>query len=76
MYRDWHINMDSFSGTCPSNWEEIADYLNDIIEAREDLFEDGELTLDGRDFIDRLWEQYCSGDLPDAPKPAGINGED
>lgn len=76
MYMDWHINMDSFGDTCPSNWEEIADYLNAIIEAKEDLFEDGELTRDGRDFIEQLWEQYCSGDLPDAPKPVGINGED
>lgn len=71
-----YINMDYFGDTCPSNWEEIADYLNAIIEAKEDLFEDGELTRDGRDYIEQLWEQYCSGDLPDAPKPVGINGED
>lgn len=54
------ITMDSFGSECPSNWEEIADFLNAIIEERgieNDL-----------DELDQLWEDYCNGDIPGAPE--------
>ena len=74
------ITMDSFGDTCPANWEEIADYLNEIISGYvaeatntdengvEYITRDDELALDER--VAALWESYCSGDLPDAPKPS------
>ena len=54
------ITMDSFGSMLPENWEEIADFLNAIIEERgieNDL-----------DDLARLWEDYCSGDIPGAPE--------
>ena len=55
------INVDSFGSDCPVNWEEIAAYLNAII------MEKG--IADDYDETQTLWEQYCNGDLPEAPKP-------
>lgn len=70
MFIDYHITMDSFGQDCPNNWEEIADYLNSIIDSMDGITdENGELTLDGREKIDTIWETYCSGDMPEAPKP-------
>lgn len=70
MYNDYHITMDSFGADCPANWSEIADHLNGIIDNMEGIVDDfNELTPDGREQIDRLWEQYCAGELLDAPKP-------
>ena len=63
MYNDYTITMDSFGDTCPANWEEIADYLNALIDEIPD-------DEDKRDKVDALWEVFCSGDLPDAPKPS------
>ena len=65
-----HITMDSFGQDCPSNWEEIAEYLNSIIDNMDDIVDEyGEITLSGRDKIDALWEQYCAGELGEAPAP-------
>lgn len=71
MYNDYHITMDSFGPTCPSNWEDIADHLNAIIDDLPDITDPdtGDLTPEGREKIDALWEAYCAGDLPDAPAP-------
>lgn len=71
MYTDYHITMDSFGETCPANWEQIAAHLNAIIDDMPDVTDPdtGELTVEGREQIDALWERYCSGDLPDAPAP-------
>lgn len=65
------FDMDSFGADCPENWEEIASYLNDAVENMGDeIFDEfGELTLEGRDQVDDLWERYCAGDIEDAPKP-------
>lgn len=52
------INVESFGSELPMNWEEIAAYLNDIIEERG-LTESSE--------INELWEQYWNGDVPGAP---------
>lgn len=54
------ITMDSFGSECPSNWEEIADFLNAIIEERGIENDPEEL--------DQLWEDYCNGDIPGAPE--------
>ncbi len=70
MYYDYHITMDSFGSECPRNWEEISNYLNDIIDNMERITDEfGELTMEGREQINALWERYCSGDIADAPKP-------
>lgn len=67
---DYNITMESFGQTCPENWEEIANYLNDIIDCMEGITDDlGDLTPEGRDKIDMLWEQYCAGELENAPRP-------
>ena len=54
------ITMDSFGSECPSNWEEIADFLNALIEERGIENDPEEL--------DQLWEDYCNGDIPGAPE--------
>lgn len=70
-----HIYMDSFGQECPANWQEIADYLNEKIDALEDITDsNGVLTADGRDEVDQIWEDYWnayhSDALPeDAPVP-------
>ncbi len=70
MYNEYHITMDSFGQDCPANWEQIAAYLNSIIDSMDGITdENGELTPDGREQIDTLWEQYCAGDLHGAPAP-------
>lgn len=74
MLEEYRITMDSFGQDCPTNWEEIADYLNGIIDNLEDITDDdGELTVDGREKISAIWENYWSdyhaGELKDAPVP-------
>ena len=70
MFNDYHITMDSFGDTCPTNWEEIANHLNAIIDSMEDITdENDELTAEGREKVDALWESYCAGNLTDAPTP-------
>lgn len=67
---DYHYTMDSFGSECPKNWEEIADFLNGIIDNMDGIVDEfGELTQDGRDELDRLWIRYCSGNIPGAPAP-------
>ena len=48
------ITADSFGAYIPENWEEIADWMNDRINAGEDPEE--------------IWERYCNGQCPDAPE--------
>ncbi len=55
------FNGDSFGADCPTNWEEIADYLND--KYRE-LYGD----VEDSDLAERLWDDYCMGHLADAPE--------
>ena len=69
MFNEYHITMDSFGQDCPANWEEIADYLNGVIDEMDVTDEDGELTMDGRDQIEALWERYCAGEFEGAPAP-------
>ena len=62
---NWLIDVDSFGADCPENWEEIADFLNEIIrkEIREDM------DYRDKDYVsEKVWEAYCNGDLKDAPE--------
>lgn len=73
-----HINMDSFGSDCPANWQEIANYLNECIDAIIDSYgDDAEYSPDCRDEIANLWERYCNGELKDAPVASeyDIHGE-
>ena len=54
------ITMDSFGSDLPENWEEIADFLNNLIEERG--------IENDQDELDQLWEDYCNGDIPGAPE--------
>lgn len=56
------ITVESFGSDCPDNWEEIADYLNDIIRSHSILF-------DEEDTAQIVWENYCNDCYPDAPRP-------
>ena len=55
----YYITVDSFGSYCPENWEEIADFLNAIIDERG-ISED-------HDAVNELWEAYCNGELEGAP---------
>ena len=68
MYNDPHITMDSFGQDCPQNWQEIADYLNERIDAILAKYgDDAEYSRDCSDEIAQLWESYWNGELTDAP---------
>lgn len=54
------ITMDSFGSMLPANWEEIAEFLNNLIEERG--------IENDKDELDKLWEDYCNGDIPGAPE--------
>lgn len=54
------ITADSFGSEIPANWEEIADFLNEII--RERGIEDS--VTEQND----LWEEYWNGEIPGAPE--------
>ena len=69
MFNDYHITMESFGQDCPKNWEEIAAYLNAIIDSMGIEDEFGEIDTEGREKIDALWETYCAGELKGAPAP-------
>ena len=56
---DYYITEDSFGEYCPVNWQEIADYLNGLIDEKG-IAEDFEAVCD-------LWEDYCSGGIPGVP---------
>ena len=55
------ITGDSFGSCCPVNWEDIAAYLNQVIDDRG--------IADDREAIDELWTAYCRGELTGAPAP-------
>ena len=56
-----YINENSFGSDCPSNWAEIAAFLNEII--RERGIEDDHVA------VNDLWESYCNGEIDGAPVP-------
>ena len=72
----WGITMDSFGDTCPSNWEEIASALNALIREhadsiiRVDMYGISDYSDDDmREFVDNLWETYCSDGIDGVPAP-------
>jgi len=60
------ITEESFGSNCPQNWEEIADFLNEIIEEKIEI--DHLNDRDALDFSEELWEQYCMGKIENAPE--------
>ena len=73
----YHITADSFGSDIPQNWEEIADYLNDLIDsalesadgAFDPAHDDTGLSAEGHDIVDGIWERYCAGQIDGAPLP-------
>ena len=78
MMYDYHVTADSFGADCPENWEEIADFLNDMIdaalEATDGVFDPAHdeigLSPEGHDVVNDIWERYCAGQIDGAPLPA------
>ena len=78
MYRDYHIDADSFGAVCPDNWEEVASFMNATIDEKlgsdPDYFDDSTydgLSAEGREIVNDLWENYST--LPGAPAWEGID---
>jgi len=77
MNRNYHVTADSFGADLPGNWEEIADYLNNLIdttlENMDGAFEPGHdntgLSADGHEALYDIWERYCAGEIEGAPAP-------
>lgn len=65
------ITADSFGSDCPSNWEELADYMNGVAAMRlERLRNERQGELDPReesDVYDEVWEAFFDGEFADAP---------
>lgn len=53
------ITIESFGADVPENWEEIAEYLNNIIRDRGIENDHSE--------VNDLWEAYWQGEFADAP---------
>lgn len=66
MKMTYHITMDSFGTECPDNWEEIAEKLNrqidDALAAAGETPEYGELSDEGREIVDSIWERFAAGE--------------
>ena len=60
-----HVTVDSFGPDCPENWEEIADFLNRIIDEHEPLPDERE----EYEWHCDLWETYWHGEIPGVPLP-------
>lgn len=62
----YHITMDSFGTDCPENWEEIAENLNrqidEALAAAGETPEYGELSDEGREIVDGIWERFAAGE--------------
>ena len=77
MYSDYHVTADSFGSMCPQNWEEIARFLNRLIdetleqmgeEAFAPGYDDTGLSMEGHEALDDIWERYCAGEIDGAPE--------
>lgn len=65
------ITMDSFGAALPDNWQEIADYLNELLS---ELWEKSESKDDFKEAVEEVWDQYCNDLISGAPK-AILSGE-
>lgn len=59
-----YYDMESFGADCPANWEEIASFLNGLLDER---VTEGMDDRDICEIADQLWEDYWNGNLEDAP---------
>ena len=62
------ITVDSFGSECPTNWEEIADFLNEFIDSELESMGDVD-EREKRDAIDEIWERFCRGEIVGCPSP-------
>ena len=76
-----HITVESFGSEVPMNWEEIAAYLNNLIDEKieasgmdPDPVSGSEEARDLHDLIDSIWNAYWNGEYNDAP--AARTGEE
>lgn len=60
------ITVESFGSNLPRNWEEIADFLNNLIEEKAD---------DSKEAVEEIWENYCAGNIKGAPEPITVESE-
>ena len=69
----YHVTMDSFGDKCPTNWEEIAGFLNHLIdgelEKAGEVPEYGDITPEGNEIVFKIWESFCRGELSECPEP-------
>lgn len=68
-----YYDMESFGADCPANWEEIASFLNGLLDER---VTEGMDDRDICEIADQLWEDYWNGNLKDAPAPSEELWED
>lgn len=61
------ITMESFGSMCPSNWREIAAYLNEYIADQLAELDDDTPDYEIDALMDRIWEDYCGGNLTGCP---------
>jgi len=68
------ITEDSFGPVLPSNWQEIAEYLNSLLEDAWDKagidsrFPSCDDLRDFRETTEEIWAQYWNGMFSDAPE--------
>lgn len=68
MNNNYEITMDSFGENLPTNWEEIAAYLNERINTIIEKYgDDADYDMECKEEIYKLWEDYCNGEINDAP---------
>lgn len=74
---DKRFNMESFGNDCPVNYDEICQYLNDIVDKWVDDNVDmssewwsHENEVAFSEAMDTIWEKYWRGEYPDAPAPS------
>ena len=63
------VNMDSFGDNCPTNWEEIAAFLNPMIEKVIDELGDEAEDWEIQDETNKIWDAFCNGEIKDCPEP-------
>ena len=56
---DYRITIKSFGSDVPENWQEIADYLNEIIRDRG--------IENNHNEVNEVWEAFWQGEFADAP---------
>lgn len=60
------ITIESFGADVPNNWEQIADFLNEIIRERG--------IEDDHNEVNELWDAFWSGRIPGAQDLIDVAG--